>query len=61
MRLRVAFRDAANLWIGCLMIPCLARVVVAESPARDPGVRGITVDGGQPLASWLRLLAHLTS
>jgi CxxC motif-containing protein (DUF1111 family) len=51
MKLRVVFRGAANFWIACLMISWLAGVMVAQSPAHDPGVRGVTVDAGQPLAS----------
>jgi hypothetical protein len=33
------------------LLPACAGVVVAQFDARDPGVRGGSVDAGQPLAS----------
>jgi CxxC motif-containing protein (DUF1111 family) len=53
MSLNAHFRSTVNLCIACLMILWFASVMVAQAPAaaRDPGVRGVTVDAGQPLAS----------
>lgn len=51
MSLRAVFRRTASLWVACLVNLWLMGVMVAQSPAHDPGVRGVTVDAGQPLAS----------
>jgi CxxC motif-containing protein (DUF1111 family) len=52
MSLKAVFRNTANAWIACLIVLWSAGVMVAQSPAaHDPGVRGVTVDSGQPLAS----------
>jgi CxxC motif-containing protein (DUF1111 family) len=48
-------RSLVNLWMACLLLLWFVGVIVAQSPppqpASDPGVRGGTVDAGQPLAS----------
>jgi hypothetical protein len=54
-KLKGAHGSQATLWITFLMILWFASVMVAQipalNPARDPGVRGGTVDAGRPLAS----------
>jgi CxxC motif-containing protein (DUF1111 family) len=51
MPLNVHFRSTVNLCIACLMILWFASVMVAQSAAHDPGVRGGAADAGGPLAS----------
>src|SRR5579864_5148225 len=49
---RFVSRSLVNLWMACLLLLWFVGVIVAQSPAAsDPGVRGGTVDAGQPLDS----------
>ena len=57
MSLRTPFKSTVNLWMVCLLLWWFAGVMIgqstaiAQSPPSDPGVRGVTIDAGQPLAS----------
>jgi CxxC motif-containing protein (DUF1111 family) len=51
MPLNTHFRSAVKLCVACLTSLWFASVMVAQSPAADPGVRDVTVDAGKPLAS----------
>jgi CxxC motif-containing protein (DUF1111 family) len=51
MSLNARFRGSVTLWMACLMLLWFDSVLIAQSPAHDPGVRGGTVDAGQPLGS----------
>jgi CxxC motif-containing protein (DUF1111 family) len=44
-------RRMVKLCLASLISLWFASVMVAQSPAHDPGVRGVSVDAGQPLAS----------
>jgi CxxC motif-containing protein (DUF1111 family) len=51
MSLRTLFRNTVNLWMVCWLLLWFVAVMTAQSAPSDPGVRGVTIDAGQPLAS----------